>query len=49
MYDLSLIKYIATAGLWVQIKTSLKKRKWATKAKEWQHTVARQKIYNKVF
>jgi hypothetical protein len=34
---------LATAALWVRIQTSSKNTKWATKAKNVQHTLARKK------
>jgi hypothetical protein len=38
---------LATAALWVRIQTSLKKTKWATKAKEWPSLSSPQKNIQK--
>ncbi len=43
----SVARQLATAALWVRIQTSLKNRKWATKAKEWPTHSSPPKKYSK--
>ncbi len=42
-------RLLATAAVWVLIQISLKKQKRRHKQRSSQHTLARQKIYKKIF
>jgi hypothetical protein len=42
------VRLLATAALWIQVKTSLKIQNGRNMQKSGQHTKARQKIYKKI-